>query len=286
MSKNFLYWGLIVLSLLIVQACFAAGEAAAVGTQATPVPVTQAAASAAATAPATAPVTAPAVQQRVQKRKATPDMYYYAGEKYYNAFKYDIAIKYYYYATKMDKNYLAAWKKLAFCYFKLNKHNFAYNAFKKVLDFNREDKEALDFMQYYSNLMEKAKKQKEQRTIIDPLWRAALLPGWGQFYNNQVMKGIIISAGVIVAGGLTAYSVVDENIKYDKYLNTNENHEIAYKEAESSWNTALIWTIVTVAIYAGGVIDAAINYDCIESKMIEAGINKEGAVVLCANIRW
>ena len=155
-----------------------------------------------------------------------------------------------------------------------------------MLEFNKDDKEAGDFMQYYSNLVEKAKKSKEQRTITDPLWRAALLPGWGQFYNNQVMKGIIISAGVIVSGGLTAYSLVDENIKYSKYLNTNENHDIAYKEVEAAWNTALIWTIVTVVIYAGGVVDAAMNYDCVESKMIDAGINREGVPVLCANIRW
>jgi tetratricopeptide (TPR) repeat protein len=301
MSKNFLYWGLIVLSLLVVQACFAAGESAAGATQARPVPVTQvthAAVTAAAITPAAAPVTltaasavtltaaSPAVQPQVQRRKPTPDMYYYAGEKYYNAFKYNIAIKYYYYATKMDKNYLAAWKKLAFCYYKLNRHNYAYSAFKKVLEFNKEDQDAVDFMQYYSNLMEKAKKQKEQRTMIDPLWRAAVLPGWGQFYNNQVMKGIMISAGVIISGGLTAYSVVDENIKYDKYKNTNENHDIAFKEAEAAWTTALIYTIVTVVIYAGGAIDAAMNYDCVESKMIEAGINNEGALMLCANIRW
>jgi tetratricopeptide (TPR) repeat protein len=283
MSKIFFYWGLIVLSLLIGQACFAAGE----GASGMATPVAQAAAAAPAAAPAAAaPAAAPARAPAAQQRKATPDMYYYAGEKYYNAFKYAIAIKYYYYATQLDKNYLAAWKKLAFCYYKLNKHNYAYNTFKKVLDFNKEDKDALEFMQYYSNLVEKAKKQKEQRTIVDPLWRAALLPGWGQFYNNQIMKGIVISAGVIVSGGLTAYSVVDENIKYNKYVNTNENHDIAYKEAEAAWNTALIWTIVTAVIYTGGLIDAGINYDCIESKMIEAGINKQGVPVLCANIRW
>jgi tetratricopeptide (TPR) repeat protein len=215
-----------------------------------------------------------------------PDAYYYAGEKFYNAFKYDVALKYYGQAARMDKNYLAAWKKIAFCYYKLNKHSYAYGAFKKVLALDKNDKDALDFMQYYNNLMEKNKKQKEVRTVIDPLWRAAVLPGWGQYHNNQVMKGIIISAGFIVSGGLTAYSVIDQHIKYDKYVKTNENQDLAYKEAESAWNTAMIWTIVTCVIYAGGVVDAAINYDCVESKMIEAGINKEGAMYAMANFRW
>ena len=261
MAKNFLYFSLIVLSVFAGDVCFAEGEATA------------------------APKAAPAKVAQ-QKRAATPDQYYYAGEKYYNAFKYDIALKYYYYATQLDKNYLAAWRKLAFCYYKLNRHNYAYSAFKKVLNLDKNDKEALDFMEYYTSMIEKSKKQKEVRTVVDPLWRAALLPGWGQYFNNQVMKGIIISAGTIVAGGLTAYSVVDQNIKYDKYLKTNENQDIAYKEAESAWTTALIWTIVTAVIYSGGVIDAAMNYDCVESKMIEARLDSHGTALLCANIRW
>lgn len=221
-----------------------------------------------------------------QKKKATPDQYYYAGEKYYNAFKYAVAIKFYYYAVKLDKNYLAAWKKLAFCYYKLNNHKNAYSAFKKVLEFDKNDKDAVDFMQYYSNLMEKSRKLKEKREIIDSVWRAAVLPGWGQFYNNQTMKGIIISAGTIISGGLTAYSIVDQNTKYDKYVKTNENQDLAFKEAEAAWNTAMIWTIVVAVIYAGGIVDAAVNYDCPESEMTEVRIKNEGVPIVYASIRW
>jgi tetratricopeptide (TPR) repeat protein len=269
MLKIFLRSGLIVLSVLTAACCFAADEADQVtgfNEQETPLPVTR--------------------NVQPQRKKPTADQYYYAGEKYYEAFKYDAAIKFYYYALKLDKNYLAAWKKLAFCYYKLNKHKNAYAAFKKVLEFDREDKDALEFMQYYSNIMEKTKKQKQKREVLDSVWRAAVLPGWGQFYNNQIMKGIIISGGMIVAGGLTAYSVVDQHAKYDKYLKTNENHDIAYKEAESAWNTALIWTIVTAVIYAGGVADAALNYDCVEARLLEARINNDGGLILCANVRW
>lgn len=118
------------------------------------------------------------------------------------------------------------------------------------------------------------------------MWRGAALPGWGQYYNNQTMKGIMISAGVIVSGGLTVYSVVDQQLKYDKYLNTNENHDIAFKEAEAASTTALIWSIVTAVIYLGGIVDAAINYDCVEAKLVDAGINNDGAAMICANIRW
>ncbi len=218
----------------------------------------------------------------VKKKKITPDTYYYAGEKYYNARKYGVAIRYYYAATKLDKNYQAAWKKLAFCYYKLNKHKYAYPAFQKVLEFNPEDQDAKTFMTFYTNLMEKQKRKKEKREVIDSVWRAAALPGWGQFYNNQTLKGTIIGGGFIVSTGLTIYSVLDERLKYDKYTKTNENHEIALKEAQSAWTTALIWTIVTAAVYAGGIIDAALNYDCVEARL--AGAGQGPAVMLCT--RW
>lgn len=271
MEKNLLLFCLIVLSFTACGICFAATGAEQ------PMP---------ATAPAAVSVSAAAPAAFQQRKKATPEMYYYAGEKLYNTRKYEAASKFYFYAAKLDKNYTAAWKKLAFCYYKLNKHKYAYEAFKKVLALDKADADAADFMQYYSNLMDKAKKQKEKRGMTDPLWRAAVLPGWGQFYNNQSMKGIMVSGGVIVAGGLTAYSVVDQNIKYDKYLKTNENHDIAYREAQAAWTTALIWTIVTAVIYTGGIVDAVMNYDCLESKMIEGRINNEGTAVICANIRW
>lgn len=260
MLKIFLQFSLIVLSVLTTVFCYAEGESRA--------------------------ATMPAAGTQAKPIKATPGMYYFAGEKFYNAFKYDAALKYYSYCVRLDKNYLAAWKKIAFCYYKLNKHGNAFAAFKKVLALDKNDKDAQEFMSYYGSLIAKTKKQKEKREVVDSLWRAAVLPGWGQFFNNQSMKGIIISAGAIISGGMTAYSIVDQNNKYDKYISANENHDIAYKEAEAAWTTVLIWTIVTAVIYAGGIVDAAMNYDCEESKMIEAKINNEGVFTVCANIRW
>lgn len=266
MRQNFFRFCLIVLTVLLSALCYAdeadtAGTTADETTAAEPTP------------------TQPVV---VQPKKITPDAYYYAGENYYNARKYDVAIRYYYAATKLDRNYQAAWKKLAFCYYKLNKHKYAYPAFQKVLEFDPNDKDAKQFMAFYSSLIEKDKKKKEKREIIDPVWRSAALPGWGQFHNNQTLKGMMIGGGFIVSAGLTIYSVLDEKLKYDKYIKTNENHEIAFKEAQSAWSTALIWSIVTAVIYAGGIVDAAMNYDCVEARLTDAGPG--GAVMLCA--RW
>jgi tetratricopeptide (TPR) repeat protein len=228
----------------------------------------------------------PAQQVQVQPRKAyTPDQYYDAGEKYYNARRYTEAIRYYYAATQLDRNYSAAWKKLAFCYYKLGRHKYAYSAFQKVLGFDKTDKDAKDFMDYYNSMINKNKEKLRIKSAFDPAWRSAVLPGWGQFYNNQVLKGTMLSGGFLVSAGLTVYSVVDERIKNDKYKKANENQDIAFSEAQSAWTTALIWSIVTGVLYAGSIIDAAINYDSIEARTIDARL-QDGAVIICANMEW
>lgn len=225
-------------------------------------------------------------QKNVQQKSAiTADKYFEVGEKFYSAQKYKEALKYYAAALKIDKNYILAWKKIGFCYYQLKNHNLAYKAFQKVLSINANDNEAKHFVNYYNSLKEREKKIKEPKNMLDPMWRAAILPGWGQYHNHQYTKGMVITSAFVIALGLTIYSVIDEKTKYDKYLNTNENHDALYKEAQDAYNTALILGIITTAIYAGSIVDAAMNYDCIEAKTANIKI-MDNKIFLCKNFRW
>ncbi|MBP7791499.1 MAG: hypothetical protein KA120_00350 [Candidatus Goldbacteria bacterium] len=220
-----------------------------------------------------------------ESNQITPDKYYNAGEKFYNNKQYNEALKYYVAAVKLDDKYVLGWKKIGFCCYQLKNHNTAYKAFKKVLSIKPDDKEAKQFISYYDSLKEREKKLKEPKNMFDPMWRAALFPGWGQYYNHQYMKGIIITGAFITALGFTIYSVADEKNKYDKYLNTNENHDALYKDAQDAYNTALIFGILTAAVYAGSIVDAAMNYDCIEARTAEIKII-DNKIFLCKNFRW
>ncbi len=220
-----------------------------------------------------------------QSVKITPDKYFGAGEKFYNEKKYKEALKYYIAAVKIDKNYVLAWKKIGFCYYQLKNHNMALKSFQKVLSIDANDREAKQFVNYYNSLQEREKKLKEPKNMLDPIWRAAILPGWGQYHNHQYMKGIVITGAFVISLGLTIYSVADEKAKYDKYLNTNENHDLLYKEAQDAYNTALILGIITAVIYAGSIVDAAMNYDCIEARTADIKI-MNNKIFLCKNFRW
>lgn len=227
-----------------------------------------------------------ATQQNIkQNSQILADKYFSVGEKFYNAKRYKEALKYYVATVKIDRNNVFAWKKIGFCYYQLKNHNMAQKAFQKVLSIDANDKEAKQFVNYYNSLKERERKAKEPKNMFDPMWRAAILPGWGQYHNHQYIKGMVITGAFVTALGLTIYSVIDEKAKYDKYLNTNENHDALYKEAQDAYNTALILGILTVAIYAGSIVDAAMNYDCIEAKTANIKI-MDNKIFLCKNFRW
>ena len=212
-------------------------------------------------------------------------IYFDKGEKLYKAEKYKQAARYYYAAVKLKKDFAGAWKKLAFCYHALKKYSYAYKFFKKVREIDPSDRDAKDFINYYEDMTEKQKKKSQKREMFDSMWRSAALPGWGQFYNEQDIKGFVAGGAFFLSLGLSVYNIIDEQVKYDKYSSTNENHDIAYKEAESAYNAALIWVLITAGVYAGGIVDSAINYDNPESGAVKAKIKGE-IPVLCVNLRW
>lgn len=200
----------------------------------------------------------------------------YRADKLYNEKKYSEALQLYLNLTKMDNKNIKVWKQIGFCYYKLNNHNYAYNIFKKVLELDKNDKDAKNFMNFYNNLIEKKQRQFEKRTWFDPFWRSALIPGWGQIHNNQLAKGLLFGGAFITSVGITIYCVQDENAKYDRYLKTNENHELAFNKAQEAYNSALIWGVIASVVYAGNLVDAAINYNCEEARQTFFKFDKDG----------
>jgi len=208
------------------------------------------------------------------------------GDALFAQKNYKEASKYFYAAAKLMPKEKDGWKKAAFCMYQLKNHKFAYPFFKKVIELDPEDKDAVQFMEFYGNIKETKEKKKEKREMIDPLWRSALLPGWGQIHNNQMLKGIIASSAFSVSLGLTVYNIVDQRAKYDLYMKTNENHDIAYKKAQEASNTVLIFTLITTAIYGVQLYDAAVNYNSEEARMtVEIRPENTGASVFAA-ARW
>lgn len=109
-----------------------------------------------------------------------------------------------------------------------------------------------------------------------PVWRSAIIPGWGQLYKKEKKKGIIIlsATAITVSGAIISHSMYNTSLN-----NAAETHDIdlinAYIEDSNSWQTTRnIFSVAAVAIYLYNIVDAftakgAKRYANNQSKKIE-----------------
>lgn len=206
------------------------------------------------------------------------------AEKLYAAKLYEQAARYYAAVVKIKPDFAIGWKKLAFCYNRLGRHGQAYRFFQKAHELDKNDKETASFVEYYANIMRQREKKQEKRQMSDSLIRA-LVPGWGQFHNNQPIKAAGFIAATAISAGLTVYFAGEEKVKYERYLETNDNQELAYKAAQDARTTAVTWGVITGVFYVFSIIDAGMNYDSPEARMVSFYINPESAGIGLA-MRW
>ncbi len=131
----------------------------------------------------------------------------------------------------------------------------------KILDFYTEIKTEFNLM-YSQNRLQYV----DRYMFIEDLrpaaaWRSALLPGWGQIYKHQPVKGYIFGGTFFTGLIVTAGALIKENDYRDKYLNSNDPAEISdLYDRYNSWSkirraamytTAVIWLLnISDAIWA------------------------------------
>jgi tetratricopeptide (TPR) repeat protein len=95
-----------------------------------------------------------------------------------------------------------------------------------------------------------------------PLWRSAILPGWGQAYNGQTAKGLFLGGTTLAlwAGEIGSYVV--GSAAETQYMNTT-GPKADYDGPYNTWSTMAtvnhICYVGMTAMYAYTLIDACIN---------------------------
>lgn len=127
------------------------------------------------------------------------------------------------------------------------------------------------FLQFSEELM------KEKNYVAGAIFRSTLIPGWGQFYTDQPVRGVIsLSAGVSSLVFLVA-SGIRTNQKWNDYENiyflytSDQGKELypsedlyqyartsAYSDYENSRSSTVVAGIVVVSVWSLNIIDAAI----------------------------
>ena len=89
-------------------------------------------------------------------------------------------------------------------------------------------------------------------------FRSIILPGWGQIYKHQKMRGYIIGGAFIASLAATGISLYLEKDNRDKYLGSTTLTDIEknYQTYNDWFKRRKFFTVSTVCIWAAAVVDA------------------------------
>ncbi|MFC1500928.1 hypothetical protein ACFL58_00565 [Elusimicrobiota bacterium] len=125
----------------------------------------------------------------------------------------------------------------------------------------------LDFIEY-----------NNKNTVV----RAVLLPGWGQFFNNQDTKGYIIAGGSLFFLVSSMYYGFEADKAYEKYEKAgliNDTSNDLYSDYESKNNLTQISTYTIALLWIYGIVDSYI----VAKKTTLDGKKNDGIRLACNN---
>lgn len=185
--------------------------------------------------------------------------------RYYNAKQYDQAIQSYNTALGSNPNDAKSWQGLGNCYYAKQDKDKAVEAYKKAIQLNPQNTALQNFLARYSPESAEAAGVNVTygpRDWFQPLWRSAVLPGWGQFYNDQGLKGgVLMGTNLVLLGG-TVVTYVIGNAAEQTYLGlsgTNADYDTPYNEWSNMANLNHIFYIGFAVVYSFTLVDAIYN---------------------------
>ncbi|AKL97995.1 DUF5683 domain-containing protein [Endomicrobium proavitum] len=104
--------------------------------------------------------------------------------------------------------------------------------------------------------------------------RSVLMPGWGQGWNEQPVKGWITFGLFAAAVGGAFYFNGQANNKYNEYKTLGAIDGNLYNDYETNYNTSTYFTYGAIAVWLYAVIDA---YFTCQSQIAEGGAAKKSA---------
>lgn len=189
------------------------------------------------------------------------------GNRYYQARQYDQAIQQYTLATQQNPNNAKAYQGLGNSHYAKGNKPQAVAAYKRALQIEPGNTQLAAFLARYAPEEAKATGVQVAEGPKDwpqPLWRSALLPGWGQMYNGEKTKGWIIGGLTLgaLAGTVTTYVIGDGARK--EYLGFGPGTEQAkFDAAYNTWDSMAglnnTLAISFLALYTFNLVDAVIS---------------------------
>jgi len=116
---------------------------------------------------------------------------------------------------------------------------------------------------YYDIMSPKKKKAGEAEVVSrskgELMWRSAVLPGLGQFYNGELAKGYVYSLGYVASVAAIIKYTLDQQAAVAAYNNANYNFDAKYKAAQAASNKVIIPVATAAAVWAVSILDAYLS---------------------------
>ncbi len=156
-----------------------------------------------------------------------------------------------------NPNDAKAYQGLGNCYYALQDKNNAVTAYRRALQLNPNNTALRSFLAAYAP---ESGGTAGSGGWGQALWRSALVPGWGQFYNGQSTKGWIVGGAtyVFLIGAAATY-VIGAGDRQDYETMSSGDFDSAYNKWESMANINHIMNIGFYLCYTYNLIDAIWN---------------------------
>jgi TM2 domain-containing membrane protein YozV len=99
----------------------------------------------------------------------------------------------------------------------------------------------------------------DEPTPANAMMRSMILPGWGQFYNGQPLKGLLFAGVEIAAVGGAFVMYSKANTTYSDY-ETKRTDDL-YTDYSKQIDTTNLFIYLAAAIWAGNILDAYLSAD-------------------------
>jgi tetratricopeptide (TPR) repeat protein len=157
-----------------------------------------------------------------------------------------------------NPNDAKAYQGLGNCYYALKDKDNAVVAYRRALQLNPNNTALRSFLAAYAP--ESGSGAAGNGGWGQALWRSALVPGWGQFYNGQSTKGWIVGGATyaFLIGAAATY-VIGAGDRQDYETMQSGDFDSAYNKWESMANINHIMNIGFYLCYTYNLIDAIWN---------------------------
>ena len=192
---------------------------------------------------------------------------YSLGNRYYSARQYPYAIQEYNAALAKNPNDARSYQGLGNCYYAQGNKAQAVEAYKRALQINPANTGLKAFLARYSPQDAQAagvEVASGPKDWVDPLWRSAVLPGWGQGFNGESTKGWILGTLTVgaLAGTVGTY-IVGSNAEnqYNSYgaTATQAQFDAAYNTWDEMAQINHVCAIGFLALYTFNLVDAIVD---------------------------